>query len=138
MASMLKWSLITLTTLSVLAGAGYFFYNQLNKPIPPLKQPVSQPVTSPDKTLMLDLIQPENDILTFASTTEVIGKTSPNTSVVISTNNQDFLISSDDQGNFTTKINLTSGVNRINVVVFSKDGDRKSQLRVIYYSKEKI
>lgn len=96
------------------------------------------PVTSPPKSLRLDLEQPDNDTLTFDSSIIVSGKTAPNTEVLISTNSEDLVLKSKSDGNFSTVLKLEGGVNQITVVVFDITGDSRSQDRTVFYSKEKI
>lgn len=96
------------------------------------------PVTSPPKSLRLDLDQPEDDSLTFQSSIIVSGKTGPNMEVLISQDNQDIVIKSKSDGNFSTLINLDEGVNNIKVITFDQTGDSRFTQRVVYFSKEKL
>lgn len=135
---MFKWPLLILSIAIITGAAGYFFYFKSQDIKTTLKSPASIPVTSPARSLVLQLQEPESDILTFTASSKVSGKTSPNTAVVVSTDTQDLLMHSDQEGNFSTPLTLNLGVNKISVVAFDSDGDKKSETRVIYYSKEKI
>ncbi|MBI2040215.1 hypothetical protein HYT18_04010 [Candidatus Microgenomates bacterium] len=96
------------------------------------------PVTSPPKSLRLDLEQPDRDMLSFDSSIIVSGKTAPSTEVLISTLSQDLVIKSSPDGNFSTVIKLDQGLNIITAVVFDITGDSRSDERTVFYSKEKL
>lgn len=107
-------------------------YRQNDKPFE------SGPVTTPPKSLRLDLDQPDDDALTFQSSILISGKTGPAKEILISTDSQDLVITSKPDGSFSTVINLAEGVNNITAVVFDISGDFRSAERTVYYSKEKI
>ncbi len=96
------------------------------------------PVTTPPKSLRLDLDQPDDDALTFQSSILISGKTAPSKEILISTDTQDLVIKSKPDGSFSTVITLDEGVNKITAVVFDATGDFRSIERSVYYSKEKI
>lgn len=96
------------------------------------------PVTTLPKTLILNLDQPDDNILTFESQILVSGKTLPFKEVLISTQSQDLVVLSKKDGSFSTEINLDEGENLVTVVVFDSDGDTKSEEKTVYYSKEKL
>lgn len=96
------------------------------------------PVTSLPKSLVLSLDQPEDNSLSYSSSVVISGETGPSKDVLISTDTDDLVITSNRDGSFSTVLNLTTGVNRIQVVVFDSTGDSRSDIRTVYYSKEKI
>ena len=96
------------------------------------------PVTTPLKSLRLDLDQPDDDTLTFENSIIVSGESGPNLLVLISQDSKDLVVKSDSSGKFQTILNLNEGVNNIKVVVFDQTGDNRSEQRTVYYSKEKI
>ena len=98
----------------------------------------SGPVTTPPKSLRLDLAEPDDNTLTFQSSIIISGKTAPSKEVLISTDTRDLVIKSKPDGSFSTVINLDEGVNTITAVVFDTTGDFRSVERIVYYSKEKI
>lgn len=120
--------------LSFIAGF-YFISNTQQK----TKDLFSRgPVTSAPKSLVLTLDQPEDDSLTFAPSVVVSGKTAPRANVLISTEINDLVIQSKQDGSFSTVLNLDNDVNTITAVVFDSAGDSRSASRTVYYSKEKI
>lgn len=127
--------LIFILGLIFLAGLYYILniqYQQSQKPFE------SGPVTTPPKSLRLDLSEPDDDSLTFQSSIIISGKTAPSKEILISTDSQDLVIKSKPDGNFSTVITLDEGVNQITAVVFDATGDFRSSERTVYYSKEKI
>lgn len=96
------------------------------------------PVTTPPKTLRLELDQPDQDSLVFSPAIIVSGKTGPGSVVLISTDNDDLVIKSKADGSFSTVLHLDEGVNKITAVVFDTVGDFRSSERTVYYSKEKL
>lgn len=122
-------------SLLFLAGLYYILNIQYQQPKKPF---LSGPVTSPPKSLRLDLDQPDEDTLTFGPSIIVSGKTAPNILVLISTDSEDLVVKSNPGGAFSTVLNLNEGVSRITAVVFDVTGASRSAERVVYYSKEKI
>lgn len=96
------------------------------------------PVTTAPKSLRLDLDQPDQDLLSYSSSIIVSGQTAPFKEVLISTDNNDLVIESKQNGSFSTILELDEGVNRITAIVFDLTGDSRFVERNIYYSKEKL
>lgn len=95
-------------------------------------------VTTPPKTLRIDLDQPDEDTLFFEPEIIVSGETGPNSEILITTQTSDLVIKSKPDGTFSTILDLVEGPNKITVVVFDATGDFRSQERNAYYSKGKI
>lgn len=129
--------LILLVSLALLAGLFYIVHIQYQKPTK-LYSASGGPVTTPPKSLRIDLQQPDDDALTFQSSIIVSGKTAPNSEVLIFTDAYDLLLRSTSNGTFSTVIKLDEGVNKILAVVFDVTGDTRSSERTVYYSREKL
>ncbi len=127
--------LLLIIGLALLTGLYYILNVQYQ---PPNKPFLNGPVTTPPKTLRLDLDHPDEDSLTFQSSIIVSGQTAPLKEVLIFTDSQDLVIKSKPDGSFSTILNLDEGVNRISAAVFDATGDSRSAQRTVYYSKEKI
>lgn len=127
--------LILLVGLVFLSGLYYILNIQYQKSSNPF---LNGPVTTPPKTLRLDLDHPDDDSLTFQPSIIVSGQTSPNKDVLIFTDTQDLIITSKKDGSFSTILNLDEGVNNITAAVFDSTGDSRSAQRSIYFSQEKI
>lgn len=128
-------SLILFISLIFLTGLYYILNIQYQEPNKPF---LHGPITSPPKSLRLDLDQPDQDSLSYQSSIIVSGKTGPLKEVLISHDAQDVVIKSKSDGSFSTVINLDEGENRIVAVVFDVTGDTRSAERTVYYSREKL
>lgn len=95
-------------------------------------------VTSEPTTLNLNLLEPDDDLLTFKSSVLISGKTLPFMDVLISSSSLDKVIKSKADGSFSMEISLDEGVNIVTILVFDSSAEQKSTSRTIYYSKEKI
>lgn len=96
------------------------------------------PVTTPPKTLRLDLDHPGDDSLTFQSSILISGRTGPGKDVLIYTGSRNLVIKSKPDGSFSAPLDLDEGVNSVVAVVFDDAGDSRSAERTVYYSKEKL
>lgn len=96
---------------------------------------VNEPETKPkaDGELAISLAKPEElDVITVSQTT-VSGVTSPNTWVVLSTDDADYIIKSNDVGSFEQKIELIGGVNQITITALKdKTNSVEDNLTIVY------
>lgn len=131
-------SQILILACGLLLVAGLYYLVNVQYPL--VSNPYSQglTVTTPPKSLRLDLDQPDNDLLTFSETVIVSGQTGPNMAVLISSQSQDLIVKSTPDGKFSFILSLEEGVNEISVVVFDATGDTRSETRTVYFSQEKI
>ena len=127
--------MILLAGLIFVGGLHYILNIQYQKPKGLF---VAGPVTTPPKSLKIDLDQPDQDSLTHSPSVVISGKTGPANLVLISTETKDLVIESKPDGSFSTVLGLDEGVNKINVTVFDSTGDSRSVERTAYYSKEKL
>lgn len=127
---------LLILSLGLIFLAGLYYI--LNAPTQNNSSVLTGPVTSLSKSLRIDLDQPDDNLLTFSSSLLVSGTTLPTLPVLISTEEQDKVIISGENGSFSTVITLEEGVNNLVVVVFDAAGETKQLERTIYYSKEKI
>lgn len=127
--------LLLIFGLTFLFGLFYILNIQYQKSSDPF---LNGPVTTPPKTLRLDLDHPDDESLIFQNSILVSGRTSPLKEVLVFTDSQDLVINSKKDGSFSLSLNLDEGENKITVVVFDPNGDFRSAERTVYYSKEKI
>lgn len=127
--------LILIVSLGFLFGLYYIVNIQYQTPYKPF---LAGPVTTPPKTLRLDLDHPDEDSLTFQNAILVSGRTNPQKEVLIFTDSQNLVVQSKKDGSFSVSLDLDEGENRITAVVFDSTGDLRSSDRTVYYSKEKI
>lgn len=128
-------------TLILLFGLGFIFAIHYIVNIqyrPQTNRLLSGPVTTPPKSLRIDLEQPDDNLLVFDPSLIISGKTAPNNQVLIFTDTQDFVIKTKPDGKFSAILNLDEGINRVTAVVFDVLGDSRSIERTVFYAKEKI
>lgn len=115
-----------------------FIYYILNPDFMKAKYTYNLPVTTMTLSLYLDINNPEDELLTFDSAIIVSGKTSPNSTVIISTNDSDLGTSANDFGEFSKVVSLSNGLNQITINAFDDQGNTKSANRTVFYSEAKI
>lgn len=121
--------------LIFIAGLYYLLNIQYQKSDSPFE---AGPVTSIPKSLRLNLDSPDDDSLIFQNSVIISGQTTASKDVLIFTDSQNLVITSQRDGSFSTVLKLDEGVNRIVTSVFDVNGEFKIVERTIYYSKEKI
>ncbi len=133
---------IAFATLTLILGlislSALYYITNIQYQAPTQYSLIGRPVTTPPKSLRLDLDRPDDNTLSFDQSIIVSGKTGPKLDVLIMTDSKDQTIKSDSKGNFSVFINLDEGVNQITAVIFDATGDSRSATRTVYYSKEKI
>jgi len=131
---------ILFIVIAGIIGSGYLasIYHILNSnPIDSIT--FSQgPLTSEPVSFNLNLSSPENNSLLFDPDILIQGATSPGATIIISLDSEDLALEASSNGNFSTTITLSEGVNELLITSFDKDGNSKTESRTIYYSKEKI
>ncbi|KKR30239.1 MAG: hypothetical protein UT61_C0010G0012 [Candidatus Woesebacteria bacterium GW2011_GWA1_39_8] len=86
--------------------------------------------------LTLSLAKPQQNDVFVQSPVEISGVTKPNVWVVISSENDDYLLKSDETGAFTDNIELVSGTNLITVFAIDDAGKTVNQSLNLVYSTE--
>lgn len=114
------------------------FYNFNIPAIKPTPSPVSGPVTNEPASLGLELVSPDDNSLVFQPDIIVSGKVSTQSAILVSSEDSDVVIQSQEDGSFSTVFTLSSGINNIQVAVFDKNGEQRMINKTVYYSKEKI
>ena len=132
-------AMIFILILGLVSLGGLYYFLNFYSPSSKTNSSVENgPVTKEPTSLTLDLTSPDDEVLSFSQDLEISGKTSPGSEILISSADNDMVISSKPDGAFTGDFNLSEGTNQIKIVVFDKNGDQKEVDRTVYYSKEKI
>lgn len=94
---------------------------------------------SPNQTEFPLLInQPENNLVFDTNEATISGKTEPEATVAVMAENDQDLLTSDNQGLFSTVVNLVSGLNEIKITVLNKNGQQQEKTLNLFYSTAKI
>lgn len=93
---------------------------------------VASPTPSPLSSLTLQ--QPEQDLLTNEETVQVIGRTIPNSHVIILAQEAELITTADQDGDFAQTVPLEPGGNRLTITTITPDGAQESTVRNVVYS----
>jgi hypothetical protein len=124
-----------------ITSAGFFIYQSTKKASDtPIAKTSSTKSTSPknDGTLFVRVTEPNDESLTSKRTVNVKGSTNPENIVVISSNLEDIEVKPDQDGNFSTSIDIDAGANEIVTRAIGPDGNSAQDLKTITYSTEEF
>lgn len=96
------------------------------------------PLTTTPSSISLNLSSPSNNSLVFEADLLIDGQTSPNATVLITTEDSDKIIEANNKGYFSFTAKLSDGINQFQIIAFDNYGNTKQEARSVYYSKEKI
>jgi len=129
----LLWAGIIGITFGLIIAFGAWRINSSLKPTPlPSAIPTSTPPDTISENITLD--KPENDDVVTTNTVTVSGIAKPQSLLIISGENGDYILQSDEGGIFSQDVDLTSGVNQIKVTLLDKSGNQTFQKVLIVYS----
>jgi hypothetical protein len=86
--------------------------------------------------LTLTLAKPEDFDVITESPTIINGITKPNSWVIISGEDEDFITKSDVSGNFETEVDMVGGINRLLIHVRDGEGNSVEKELTLVYSSE--
>ncbi|OGH18673.1 MAG: hypothetical protein A3F31_05565 [Candidatus Levybacteria bacterium RIFCSPHIGHO2_12_FULL_38_12] len=116
-----------------------FFLYQTTKIVPPNKIKnivLLNPTPPPQSSLFLILDSPRDEEVVDKKIVTVSGKTQPDATVVISTNNTDDVITPASNGAFSSSITINDGQNQIEVVAIAPNGQEAHITKTITFSTE--
>lgn len=96
------------------------------------------PVTQEPSSFSLQINSPENYALVFDPNLLLTGKTSEMATVIVTNGSATLGFDADSKGNFSKVVTLTEGANLLNITAFDKTGASKTEMKKVYYSKEKL
>ncbi len=124
----------------LVAGIAFYFY-QSTKVIPPSKTktititpPIEKNKTS--SSIYLSLDSPKDEEVVDSKTVTVSGKTTPDATVLITTNASDQVITPAKNGSFSTTVTIENMENQILVKAISPNGEEIDAIRVVTFSTE--
>lgn len=96
--------------------------------------PTSQ-LPSPTPTAhALTIIEPADESIIEEETVQLVATTSPNAVVTIITNQNEYLLTADQDGNLSTSVQLVAGENTILVTAFDGAGNKVEATLTLVYS----
>lgn len=128
----LLWGFLTAGTIVVILSI--FFSLTQNKTQTPKTTTYAPPTATPiPYAFDLSIESPSDNEVTHQNRIAVKGKTSPKSTVVLFSDNDQNSVESDDSGNFTGDVLLASGINSITITAYGENDEEKSQaLDVVY------
>lgn len=125
----------------VAAGIAFYLY-QMTKTIPPeknqtiaVKTKVS-PTPTPRNENFLTVENPKDESVSANKTINISGKTIPNSTIIVSTENNDQVVTPSGNGDFTLSTTVGEGTNLIQITSVFPNGEEKKVLRTVTYSTE--
>ena len=125
----------------VAAGAAFYLY-QMTKTIPPKNaEPLGvktkiTPTPTPDKSNFLSIDSPKDEEVVAKKTITIAGKTAPDATLVISSEDSDQVVKPATNGDFTLSQTILDGTNVLKVTAIFSSGEEKSVTKTVTYSTE--
>lgn len=127
-----------LTIGVAIAGLGFYLY-QSQKTIPKSQiQTISlkSPSPTPKPSVFITVDTPQNEDVSDSKTIKVAGKTSPDSTVIITTDADTQVISPAQNGDYSATLTIGDGENQLEVTAVTSQGQSTTLHRVITYSTE--
>lgn len=131
-------SLIAVLIGILAAGAAFYFY-QTTKVIPESKTKtisIVPPSPIPKTTIFLTVDSPKDEDVVDKRVLAVSGKTIPDATIIISTQNLDQVITPASNGNFSSTLELDDGQNKIEITAIAPNGEEVKLVKTVTYSTE--
>lgn len=129
----------------LITTAGYFIYQSTqgmpsnnNTPnISTTETEQNPPTPTPlPSGLQLTIETPVNESISNKRTIDVKGKTNPNNTVIVSSNQEDVYATPTKDGSFSTSVTIDAGTNKIITRAVAPNGEEVTDTRVVTYSSE--
>jgi len=122
---------------------GFFTWHNRSKTTQISPTPIPQPATfelnltpSPQfsvNNMSLNILEPENNALVNTTKIKITGQSSPQARIIINTPTDVLDTTADEEGNFTSTVNLEIGLNQIQVTAIdSNDNQNETNLTITY------
>jgi hypothetical protein len=120
------------------AGIAFYFY-QSTKTVSSSNQislNAPTPTPTPKPTVYISLSNPSDEKVVDSKTLTVNGKTNPDATIIIYTDNGQLVIQPSSQGDFSTTLTLDSGENLLKLISILPGGETTMIQRTVTYSTE--
>ena len=113
-----------------------FGVSRLNSTLSDRDSASTEASPTPSTNVGLTLAKPSQNQVFSTSTIELSGLTTANTWIVISDEEEDYVIQTDNSGAFLEEVSLVGGLNQIVVTALAEDGSQISETVRVAYSTE--
>jgi len=111
---------------------------QQSQPIAELPKPEASSPPTVALGPILEISEPENNLVVKKNKITVSGKTDPKITIAVLAEDYEEILFSDEEGVFSTEIPLTGGANEIKVVAINKNGEKEEKVITVVYTTAKI
>ena len=127
------WAVVAGITFGLVIAFGVVRVNSTLKPKGESTQASPTPQATPGE-FRITLDKPENEDVITSDSVTVSGLTKPESIVVISGEEADYITKSNSQGLFSDEVTLISGVNQIKITAFGEGNSQSTQKVLVVYS----
>lgn len=131
-------SFIAITVGVLVAGVVFYLY-QATKTISPSKiktVSIQTPTPLPKPAIFLTVDSPKDEEVFDKRTIVISGKTAPASTIIISTQTDDQVITPAQNGNFSTSVVIEDGQNIIEITAVLPSGEETKIIRAVTFSTE--
>lgn len=123
----------------LVAGIAFSLY-QYSKTVskaPPKQMSVASPTEAPKpSSLFLGIESPKDEEVVQTRVVKLVGKTSRDAIIVVTTATADQVLTPSKTGEFSTTVNIDTGVNAISIVAIAPNGEEARETRTVTYTTE--
>jgi hypothetical protein len=140
-AEKLILSLVAIIVGLIAAGIAFYLY-QMTRTLPPAKdqtitiKPQITRTPSPNNENFLTIENPKDEEVFDKKTITISGKTTPKSNIIVSSENNDQVVTTSETGEFTLTQSIDSGTNIIQITAIFPNGEEKKVTRTVTYSTE--
>ena len=125
----------------IAAGAAFYFYQMTKELSPDQTKPLgvaskNSPSPTPDNANLLTVDSPKDEEVFDKKTITISGKTTPKSNIIVSSENNDQVVTPTETGEFTLTESIENGTNIIQITAIFPNGEEKKVTRTVTYSTE--
>lgn len=139
----MKTEKIIISFIAILIGILFasvaFYFYQATKTVPQSEIKIAATPTPTSKSksaVFLAIDSPRDEEVVSKKTINIVGKTTPEAILVISTKNTDEVIKPVSNGNFSTTAVIDNGVNKIEITAINPNGEEAKIIKTVTCSTE--
>lgn len=139
----MKTEKIVISFIAILIGILFasvaFYFYQSTKTVPQSEIKIAgtpTPTSKSKSAVFLAIDSPRDEEVVSKKTINIVGKTTSEAIVVISTKNTDEVIKPASNGNFSTTAVIDNGVNKIEITAINPNGEETKIIRTVTFSTE--
>ncbi len=108
---------------------GKFNSGSIITPVPTPKSP---------EIIKLEITNPQNQFLSPNKILEIRGKSKPGSIILLASDTDNKIKEASDDGNFVDKLELTEGINNIQITALDENGEYITKELSVYYTSEQL